>query len=88
MSVILIVMIVPDIDNSIKAINSGSFLNKYVLKAIFYSYTFGVFTGYIIYMLLRRISNIRKKHLFLIQLAVSSIAAFAMIHYTMGLMSV
>ena len=87
-SVVLIVMIIPGLENSIDAIKSGKFLNEYVLKAILYSYAFGVFTGYIIYILLKKISDIKQYYLFFIQLTVSIVAAFVMIIYTMALMSV
>ncbi len=81
-------MIIPGLDNSIDAIKSGNFLNEYVLKAIFYSYAFGVFTGYTIYILLKKIIDIKQYSLFFIQLTVSIVAAFVMIIYTMALMSV
>lgn len=67
-------MIIPGLDNSIDAIKSGNFLNKYILKAIFYLYTFGVFTGYIIYILLKKISDIKQYYLFFIQLTVSIVS--------------
>ena len=86
--IVLIELSVPGIQNRLNAINFGSFAYSYFIRNIFVSYFIGLAIKYVIYMPLKNKVIVKPWVRFIIQLTVSSIVAFVMIHYTMGLMSV
>lgn len=86
--IVSIELSVPGFENRLNAINSGSFAYDYFIRNIFVSYFIGLAIEYTIYISLKNKVIVNPWVRFIIQLTISSIVAFVMIHYTMGLMSV